>query len=49
MTGIIFVPPLGMRGPGWPPTPGGPPVDSPLKVWNGTEWVSTGVSVIAPP
>lgn len=25
-----------------------PPVDSPLKVFNGTEWVSTGVSVVAP-
>lgn len=27
---------------------GPPPVDSPLKVWNGTEWVSTGISVVAP-
>jgi len=26
-----------------------PPVDSLLKVWTGSEWVSTGVSVIAPP
>lgn len=22
-----------------------PPSESPLKVWNGTEWVSTGVTV----
>lgn len=28
---------------------GAEPVDSPLKVWTGSEWVSTGVSVIAPP
>lgn len=25
-----------------------PPTDSPVKVWNGAEWVSTGVSVVAP-
>lgn len=28
---------------------GPPPVESPLKVFNGTEWVSTGVTVVAPP
>lgn len=27
----------------------GPPTDSPVKVWTGTEWVSTGINVVLPP
>lgn len=46
---IIWVPAraqsLVANGPGYPPQGGGPPVDSPLKVWDGTQWVPAGIKI----
>lgn len=40
---LVWTPELMQRGPGWPPAEGS--VDSPLKVWDGSEWVPAGVKV----
>ena len=42
---LVWTPELMQRGPGWPPAEGGGPVDSPLKVWTGSEWAPAGVKV----
>lgn len=45
MDGVVSIPAVYVLSHGWPPDEGSAPVDSPLKVWDGTAWVSTGVTV----
>ena len=46
---VIWVPThgshLAFNGPGYPPESGSAPVDSPLKVWDGTQWVPAGIKI----
>lgn len=43
---VIWSPPVSMRGPGWPPaTNDGQAPDSPLKVWDGSQWQPAALKV----
>lgn len=43
---VIFQSTLGTNGPGYPPEGGAPPPpDTPLKVWDGTQWQPAGIKV----